>query len=79
MTGWQGRMIPFMGYRYLMMGGLGADTLIGGDGYDYAAYWDADSGVEVRLHDGVTQGVNMPKAIRLKALNVLTGLTTMIY
>ena len=27
-----------------------------GDGYDFAAYWDADSGVEVRLHDGVTRG-----------------------
>ena len=39
-----------------LLGGPGADTLIGGDGDDYAAYWDADSGVEVRLHDGVTRG-----------------------
>ena len=39
-----------------LLGGPGADTLIGGDGHDGAAYWDADSGVEVRLHDGVTRG-----------------------
>ena len=39
-----------------LLGGPGADTLIGGDGDDYAAYWDADSAVEVRLHDGVTRG-----------------------
>ena len=39
-----------------LLGGPGADTLIGGDGDDFAAYWDADSGVEVRLHDGVTRG-----------------------
>ena len=39
-----------------LLGGPGADTLIGGDGDNYAAYWDADSAVEVRLHDGVTGG-----------------------
>ena len=40
-----------------LVGGPGGDVLRGGDGdYDFASYWVSDTGVEVRLYDGVSQG-----------------------
>ena len=40
----------------LFIGGPGADTLIGGDGYEYANYETSEGGVEVRLYDGTGKG-----------------------
>ena len=39
-----------------LRGGAGADVLRGGEGDDTASYWLSDTGVEVRLYDGVSQG-----------------------
>ncbi|MCY4505844.1 MAG: calcium-binding protein, partial [Acidobacteria bacterium] len=37
-------------------GGAGADTLDGGEGYDFAGYWGSDTGVTVNLATGTGQG-----------------------
>ena len=37
-------------------GGAGADTIDGGEGYDFAGYWGSDAGVTIDLATGTGQG-----------------------
>ena len=48
--------IILRGYNDFLVGGPGADTLIGGDGFDFTSYGTSEAGVEVRLYDGTGKG-----------------------